>query len=399
MSFTFRNEIDMTSSLPTGNAHFRRMNRSQENNDPSSYIDEFNIQTIVKDAIAELCQKQPHRPLAYLRDYFGRLEQTSLNRSNSMDSTTSAESSTSATEDMETCQMRESRTPQKRRGAISAEVYTEEEVANYEKKVIPKDYKTMCALEKAFQNNTLLRSCDEEQRSAIFDAMFEKDVVEGDIIMNQGDIGDNFYVIDEGEVEVLVSGQHVTNIGENDTFGELALIHGRTRAATVRALTKCKLWAIDRESYRRILMNSHLKKRSLYQEFLSKVKILQNLDEWERMTIADALEQVNYQTGEDVVKQGEAGNEFFMIIQGHADVTQHVASSNDSVTVGTLGPGDYFGEVALLNDRPRAATVTAKSNLKCVRLDRYRFERVLGPCQDILKRNMNNYKSYVFISV
>ena len=84
-----------------------------------------------------------------------------------------------------TCQ----RTPQKRRGAISAEVYTEEEVifiifnklwhtypqvANYVKKVIPKDYKTMCALEKAFANNALLRSCDEEQRSAIFDAMFEK---------------------------------------------------------------------------------------------------------------------------------------------------------------------------------------------------------------------------------
>ena len=48
------------------------------------------------------------------------------------------------------------------------------QVANYVKTVIPKDYKTMCALEKAFQNNALLRSCDEEQRSAIFDAMFER---------------------------------------------------------------------------------------------------------------------------------------------------------------------------------------------------------------------------------
>merc|ERR1711892_1214449 len=78
-----------------------------------------------------------------------------------------------------TCQ----RTPQKRRGAISAEVYTEEEVANYVKKVIPKDYKTMCALEKAFANNALLRSCDEEQRSAIFDAMFAKLVKADDIII------------------------------------------------------------------------------------------------------------------------------------------------------------------------------------------------------------------------
>ena len=49
-------------------------------------------------------------------------------------------------------------------------------VANYVKKVIPKDYKTMQALEKAFQQNALLRSCDDEQRSAIFDAMFERNV-------------------------------------------------------------------------------------------------------------------------------------------------------------------------------------------------------------------------------
>ena len=64
--------------------------------------------------------------------------------------------------------------------------------------------------------------------------------------MNQGEIGDNFYVIDTGEVEVIINGHHVTKIGENCSFGELALIYGRTRAATVKAKTYCKLWAIDR---------------------------------------------------------------------------------------------------------------------------------------------------------
>ena len=66
--------------------------------------------------------------------------------------------------------------------------------------------------------------------------------------MNQGEIGDNFYVIDTGEVEVLINSQHVTSIGESGSFGELALIYGRTRAATVRAKTMCKLWAIDRHT-------------------------------------------------------------------------------------------------------------------------------------------------------
>lgn len=57
------------------------------------------------------------------------------------------------------------------------------------------------------------------------------------------------------------------------------------------------------------------------------------------------------------------------------------------------------GEIALLLDRPRAATVVARGPLKCVKLDRARFERVLGPCADILKRNITQYNSFVSLSV
>ena len=57
------------------------------------------------------------------------------------------------------------------------------------------------------------------------------------------------------------------------------------------------------------------------------------------------------------------------------------------------------GEIALLLKRPRAATVQAKGVLKCVKLDRARFERVLGPCQDILKRNITQYNSFVQLVV
>lgn len=78
----------------------------------------------------------------------------------------------------------------------------------------------------------------------------------------------------------------VTTIGEGGSFGELALIYGTPRAATVKAKTDVKLWGIDRDSYRRILMGSTIRKRKMYEEFLSRVSILENLDKWERLTVS-----------------------------------------------------------------------------------------------------------------
>jgi cAMP-dependent protein kinase regulator len=76
-------------------------------------------------------------------------------------------------------------------------------------------------------------------------------------------------------VDVFVNGQHCLSINEGGSFGELALIYGTPRAATVVAKTDVvKLWAIDRLTYRAILMGSTMRKRKLYDEFLSKVQIL-----------------------------------------------------------------------------------------------------------------------------
>jgi cAMP-dependent protein kinase regulator len=221
----------------------------------------------------------------------------------------------------------------------------------------------------------------------------------GEVIIQQGDEGDNFYVIDHGEVDIYVNGEYVSTIGEGGSFGELALIYGTPRAATVKAKTDVKLWGIDRDSYRRILMGSTIRKRKMYEEFLSKVSILESLDKWERLTVADALEPVQFDDGQEIVRQGDPGEDFFIITEGTACVLQRRSENEEPVEVGKLGPSDYFGEIALLLDRPRAATVVARGILKCVKMDRTRFERVLGPCSDILKRNIAQYNSFVSLSV
>jgi len=251
------------------------------------------------------------------------------------------------------------------------------------------------SISRSFDKMVLFSHLDEVERCEIFDAMFPAFARPGQEIIKQGEEGDNFYIVDQGEVEIFVDEKKVVTLGEGGSFGELALIHETPRAATVIAKTDVKMWKIDRESYRKILMGSTIRKRSTYESHLAKVKILECLDQWERLIIADALEPENFQDGEVVVQQGDQGDEFFIIMEGLAIVTQCPAEGEQTKEVGKLGPSDYFGEIALMNERPRAATVTAKGPLKCVKLDRARFERLLGPCVDILKRNIGLYHSFI----
>ena len=154
----------------------------------------------------------------------------------------------------------------------------------------------MASLSKSIEKSVLFIHLDENQRTDIFNAMFPVLHKANEYIMKQGDEGDNFYIIDEGTVEVnikysfklyvdliffvgitqkvFVNDHPVTTISEGGSFGELALIYGTPRAASIQAKTDVKLWAIDRDTYRRILMGQFIKKRKMYEEFLSKVKIL-----------------------------------------------------------------------------------------------------------------------------
>jgi len=161
----------------------------------------------------------------------------------------------------------------------------------------------------------------------------------------------------------------------------------------VKAKTECKLFAIDRDTYRRILMGSTIRKRKRYENFLEKVPLLKDLDKWERLSVADALEPCEFKEGEVIVKQGDPGNEFFIIVEGNVVVTQ-TNENGESGVVGELTSAQYFGEIALLTHEPRRATVTTTIPTKCVKLDRERFERVLGPCEAILLRDMSNYQKY-----
>ena len=83
----------------------------------------------------------------------------------------------------------------------------------------------------------------------------------------------------------------------------------------------------------------------------------------------------------------------FYLIKAGAVVCTQADALGKQVEVGRFGPGDYFGEIALLTAQTRQATVVAAEGpLKLLTLDRKTFKRVLGPLEDVLRRNMESYK-------
>mmetsp|Transcript_11120 Transcript_11120/g.33276 ORF Transcript_11120/g.33276 Transcript_11120/m.33276 type:complete len:275 (-) Transcript_11120:187-1011(-) len=267
-----------------------------------------------------------------------------------------------------------------------------EEAAKWTKKVVAKSDDVVAAIQAAISSNDLFIHLTKSEKQDLVDCMFETNAASGDSIIVQGDAGDNFYVLGFGEADVFVDEKKVHTYNPGDSFGELALIYGTPRAASIVATADCTLYGIDRDSYRAILMSSVLKHRKMYEVALANVKIIQDLDGYERSQMADALQTVEYAEGEDIIRQGEEGTEFYIILDGECTVT--VNKDGTSETVNTLSQSDFFGEIALITHKPRAATVTATKATTCARLDRDRFERVLGPCEDVLRRNMENYEKF-----
>ncbi len=100
---------------------------------------------------------------------------------------------------------------------------------------------------------------------------------------------------------------------------------------------------------------------------LQRVPIFSDLDRKELERIASSMKQRTFQAGDTVTTEGQSGIGFFMIEDGEAKVTVGGEERR------RLGPGDYFGEVALLNESARTATITAETELRCYGLTSWEF--------------------------
>jgi len=127
-------------------------------------------------------------------------------------------------------------------------------------------------------------------------------------------------------------------------FGELALMYNTPRAATIKAASNCKLWAIDRNVFRGIVTHFKFARMKMYIDFIKQVKIggktlgeALNATDLEHMALA--LETDTFSAGDVIIREGEKGDIFYIIEDGMVDVN----TSADG-KVATLDKGKFFGE-------------------------------------------------------
>jgi CRP/FNR family transcriptional regulator, cyclic AMP receptor protein len=115
---------------------------------------------------------------------------------------------------------------------------------------------------------------------------------------------------------------------------------------------------------------------------LSSVPLFSSLSERQRKTLAETGKERSYPTGASIVKRGDKGIGFYLVLEGKADVRKE----NKSVAV--LGPGQFFGEMALFDEQPRTADVVAETPTRCLVLSSWEFWGALSKEPEVLRSLM-----------
>ncbi|MGE5372496.1 MAG: cyclic nucleotide-binding domain-containing protein [Solirubrobacterales bacterium] len=207
----------------------------------------------------------------------------------------------------------------------------------------------------------------------------------GQNVITRGEIGETFYIMRVGKVEVIapINGQDkiVTELSAGDSFGEIALLKDIPRTASVRAKTLSEMFVLDKRDFKALASRfDDLEAR--FQQAIETSNIIRRMPLFEELSAdqtASLMSKFSVQLaakGETIIRQGEVGDRFYILKQGKVDVL--VWDGSQYKPVAYLGPGEYFGEIALLLNIPRTSTIRALEDCELMTLTRKDFNEVFG---------------------
>ena len=209
-----------------------------------------------------------------------------------------------------------------------------------------------------------------EMLDQLLSALTTRQYAAGAVVIVEGEEAAEFFITLEGSADVSQSrssgdAQRVGQLKAGDYFGEIGLLTGSPRTATVRARADgLRVLVLDRETFLHVVAESDLLSgelaRLVHRRYLvnALLKAMPSLRESGAMRLVPDVELVRYAAGTAIVRQGEAATAFYIVARGRVNV---IRESPDGVRVplAQLSPGDFFGELGLLHGIPRTATAEA----------------------------------------
>jgi CRP-like cAMP-binding protein len=224
----------------------------------------------------------------------------------------------------------------------------------------------------------LFSNLHDKERSRLVAAMQLVTVQKGAVVIQQGAVGDYLYILKQGKLTFFVDG---ASVGSTDSpgsiFGELALLYDCPRAATVMADEECQLYRISQHNFRRIQAAHALESVDEARETLRKISMFQTLPEDLIGAIVDSLLKKEFRKGEMLAAKGDEIQGIYILKEGRIKVTDISLGSTKFADI-RFGPGECFGERALVTETPGVGNVTAITDCVVWVLSKERFFRLLG---------------------
>ena len=226
----------------------------------------------------------------------------------------------------------------------------------------------------------LFEGLSAQQRGVLASRMRPRLARAGQRVVREGDPADAFYMIAEGELEVYREDspkEPLATLRRGDYFGETAVARGIARTASVRAKSESHLLELGAADYL-AFVRQHVSVAEKIEGIAELVGLLRRMPAFRELPLAQvallagAMRSVRAPAGEPVVLQGEPGTALYVIRRGEVEVL--VERAGASARIATLGPGEYFGEIALLERVPRTATVKALTDCELLTLEKEAFD-------------------------
>lgn len=204
----------------------------------------------------------------------------------------------------------------------------------------------------------------------------------GETIIEQGERGDEFFILGSGEAQVIVKPPNevpevVDVLRPGDSFGEIALIERTPRTATVRALTAVQTFVLDRESFESLFPENNHKRKQLT-TVIRRAKLVLESQAFSHLTpsqiheFLSSVEPVTFPPKAEIVRQGEIGETAFLINSGSAGVYHEP----EGTRVAELKRGDVLGAISVIKHIPRTATVRAETEVSCLKITKGMFLKI-----------------------